>query len=54
MINIIVMVVNDCTVASRVSAHGVLNLNITRDFGPHGHLPGIQIPYVCMPWKLQQ
>ena len=27
------------TVVSRVSAHGCLN--ITRDFGPHGRLPGI-------------
>ena len=27
------------TVVSRVSAHG--RLNITRDFGPHGRLPGI-------------
>ena len=27
------------TVVSRVSAHG--RLNITRDFGPHGHLHGI-------------
>ena len=34
------------TVVSRVSAHG--RLNITRDFGPHGHLPGIKIPYVCI------
>ena len=31
---------------SRVSAHG--HLNVTRDFGPHGHLPGIKIPWVCM------
>ena len=28
---------------SRVSAHGCLN--ITRDFGPHGHLSRIKIPY---------
>ena len=35
-----------CTVVSRVSAHGCLN--ITRDFGPHGRLPGIKIPYVCI------
>ena len=34
------------TVVSRVSAHG--HLNITRDFGPHGHLPVIKIPYVCI------
>ena len=27
------------TVVSWVSAHG--RLNITRDFGPHGRLPGI-------------
>lgn len=33
------------TVVSRVSVHGCLN--ITRDFDPHGHLPGIKIPYVC-------
>ena len=26
------------TIVSRVSAHG--RLNITRDFGPHGRLPG--------------
>ena len=32
------------TVVSRVSAHG--RLNITHDFGPHGRLPGIKIPYV--------
>ena len=28
-----------CTIVSRVSAHGCLN--ITQDFGPHGCLPGI-------------
>ena len=46
------------TVVSRVSAHG--RLNITRDFGPHGRLPGIKIPYVyieaataaCGTWAL--
>ena len=43
------------TVVSQVSAHG--RLNITRDFGPHGRLPGIKIPYVCIeaatvaPWN---
>ena len=31
------------TVVSQVSAHG--RLNITRDFGSHGCLPGIKIPY---------
>ena len=30
-----------CTVVSQVSAHG--RLNIPRDFGPHGHLPGIKM-----------
>ena len=34
------------TVVSRVSAHG--RLNIIHDFGPHGCLPGIKIPYVCI------
>ena len=34
------------TVVSRVSAQG--HLNITHDFGPHGRLPGIKIPYVCI------
>ena len=34
------------TVVSRVSAHGCLN--ITHDFGLHGHLPRIKIPYVCI------
>ena len=34
------------TVVSRVSAHE--HLNITHEFGPHGHLPGIKIPYVCI------
>ena len=34
------------TVVSRVSTHG--RLNITRDFGPHGRLPGIKIPYICI------
>ena len=36
---------------SRVSAHGHLNIHvlyITRNSGPHGHLPGIKIPYVCI------
>ena len=33
-------------VVSWVSAHG--RLNITRDFGLHGCLPGIKIPYVCI------
>ena len=39
-----------------VSAHGCLN--ITRDFGPHGHLSRIKIPYVCIeaatvvPWSV--
>ena len=32
---------------TRVSAHE--RLNITRDFGPHGCLPGIKMPYyVCI------
>ena len=31
---------------SRVSAHE--RLNVTRDFGPHGCLPGIKILYVCI------
>ena len=30
---------SETTIVSRVSAHG--RLNITRDFGPHGRLPGI-------------
>ena len=34
------------TVVSRVSAHGCLNM--THDFGLHGRLPGIKIPYVCI------
>jgi hypothetical protein len=34
------------TVVSRVNTHG--RLNITHDFGPHGRLPGIKIPYVCI------
>ena len=34
------------TVVSRVSTHG--HLNITRNFGPHGRLPGIKIPYICI------
>ena len=34
------------TLVSQVSAQGWLN--ITCNFGPHGHLPGIQIPYICM------
>ena len=34
------------TVVSWVSAHGCLN--ITRDFGPHGRLPGIKLPYFCI------
>ena len=40
---------------SRVSAHG--RLSITHDFGPHGRLPGIKIPHVCIetaivaPWN---
>ena len=36
----------DITVVSQVSARG--RLNITCNFGPHGHLPGIKIPYVCI------
>ena len=36
----------DITVVSWVSVHGCLN--IIRDFGPHGRLPGIKIPYVCI------
>ena len=38
--------IRKCTVVSRVSAHRCLN--ITSNFGPHGHLPGIKIPYVCI------
>ena len=34
------------TVVSWVSAHG--RLNIPRNFGPHGRLPGIKLPYVCI------
>ena len=41
-----VHIYNNITIVSRVSAHG--HLNITRDFGPHGRLPGIKIPYVCI------
>ena len=43
------------TVVSQVSTHG--HLNITHNFGPHGRLPGIKIPYVCIeaatvaPWN---
>ena len=33
-------------VLSWVSAHG--HLNISRDFGPHGHLSGMKISYVYM------
>ena len=42
-------------VLSWVSAHG--RLNITRNFDPHGHLPRIKIPYICIeaatvaPWN---
>ena len=35
-------------VVSQVSAHGHLHVNITRDFGPHGRLPGNKIPCVCI------
>ena len=35
------------TVVSRVSAHGHINI-LTCDFGLHGRLPGIKIPYVCI------
>ena len=47
---------NIITVVSQVSVHG--HLNITRDFGPHGRLPRIKIPYVCIeastvaPWNV--
>ena len=34
------------SVPRRVSAHG--RLNITHDLGPHGRLPGIKIPYICI------
>ena len=34
------------TIVSRVSAHG--RLNITHDFGPHRHLPGIKISYILL------
>ena len=33
-----------CTVVSQVSARGCLNA--TCDFGLHGHLPGIKIPWI--------
>ena len=33
-------------IVSWVSAHECLN--ITRDFGLHGHLPGIKTPYICV------
>ena len=26
----------------------IVHLNITHDFGPHGHLSGIKIAYICM------
>ena len=35
---------NIITVVSRLSAHGRLNVHVTRDFGLHGGLPGIKIP----------
>ena len=42
------------TVASRVNTHGCLN--ITRNFGQHGCLPRIKIPYSgplkCGTWAL--
>ena len=38
--------INMHTVVSRVSARE--HLNIARDFGPHGRLPGIKIPYACI------
>ena len=31
---------------SQVSAHGCFN--ITHNFYPHGHLPEIKIPYICI------
>ena len=34
------------TIVSWVSAHGSFNMN--RNFGLHGCLPGIKIPYVCI------
>ena len=37
---------NHCCIVSWVSAHGLLN--IPREFGPHGHLSGTQIVYVCI------
>ena len=33
-------------VVSWVSAHGYFS--VTRDFGLHGRLPGIKIPYICI------
>ena len=51
---------NQYTVVSQVNAHG--RLNITRNFGPHGCLPGIKIqdrscysgPLKCGIWVLTQ
>ena len=33
-------------IVSLVSGHGCLNK--FRNFGPHGYLPGIKIPYACI------
>ena len=32
----------------QVHVYNNITINITRDFGPHGRLPGIKIPYVCI------
>ena len=45
-LNLLICYVTIHTIVSQVSAHGCLN--ISRDFGPHGCLPGIKIPYVCI------
>ena len=34
------------TIVSRVSTHE--RLNITRNFGLHGCLPGTKMPYICI------
>ena len=34
------------TIVTQVSAHECFN--ITSHFGPHGHLPGIKISYICI------
>ena len=42
----VIMHPRTCTVVSQVSTYG--HLSITCNFGPHGRLPGIKIPYVCI------